>query len=171
MKNNKKYSKGFTLLELLVVISIIGVLTVILFASISSARAKGRDAQDITELKSVVNALNLYYSANGYYPSVASTLAPTYIPIIPTDIYYTGLNGPVGVCASYHIGVSLEKNNVVLNTDRDLTSTTLGFAGTGYSLCGGINGLNASSIRGDDTQSCKGTVIEPAGGKCFDLVP
>lgn len=169
-----KYTKGFTLLELLIVIVIIGLLSAIIMGALNSARASSRDSKDITELKSVVNALNLYFSANGYYPAVASTLTTpvAYIPSIPAGIYYTGLSGSGGQCASYHVGVSLEKNNVVLNTDRDLLSTTAGLVGTGYTnLCGNTNGLNASSIRGDDAQSCRGTAVEPAGGKCFDLVP
>ncbi|QQR76318.1 prepilin-type N-terminal cleavage/methylation domain-containing protein [Candidatus Nomurabacteria bacterium] len=167
-----KYTKGFTLLELLIVIVIIGLLSAIIMGALNSARANSRDSKDITELKSVVNALNLYFSTNGYYPAVATSLVPTYIPVMPSNIYYTGLSGSAGQCASYHVGVSLEKNNVVLNTDRDLLSTTAGLVGTGYTnLCGNTNGLNASSIRGDDAQSCKGTVVEPAGGKCFDLVP
>ncbi len=170
MKKYKNF-KGFTLLELLIVIAIIGIIASVIFASVSSARAGGRDTKKITELKSVVNALNLYFSANGYYPQTAATLSPTYIPSLPTGVYYIGLGGSGGQCSSYHIGTSLEKNNNVLQTDRDLTSTNTGLIGTGLNLCDNLNGLNSDSIRGDDTQSCKGTAIEPAGGKCYDLVP
>lgn len=168
MKNNK-YSKGFTLLELLIVIAIIGILAGIIFASVSSARAGGRDTKKITEVRSMVNAINIFYNTNGYYPQTAAALFPTYIPELPDNVYYIGLNGTASQCGSYHIGTTLEKNNVVLNTDKDFTSTSVGVSPG--NLCGNTTGFLADSIRGDDTQSCKGVAIEPAGGKCYDLVP
>ena len=59
---------GFTLVELLVVISIIGVLASVVFASINSARAKARDARRIADLRQIATALEFYYDANGQYP-------------------------------------------------------------------------------------------------------
>ncbi len=172
MKNNK-YFKGFTLLELLIVIAIIGILAGIIFASVSSARAAGRDTKKITEMKSMINAINIFYNTNGYYPQTSTSLVPIYIPELPDNVYYIGLNGAAPQCGSYHIGVTLEKNNVVLNNDKDFSSTNTGVLALvpPGNLCGNITGFNADSIRGDDIQSCKGTVVEPAGGKCYDLVP
>ncbi len=60
-------TKGFTLIELLVVIAIIGVLSGIVFSGINNARAKARDTQRIAEIRSIMNALELYRSTNGSY--------------------------------------------------------------------------------------------------------
>lgn len=60
---------GFTLVELLVVISIISLLSSIVFSSISSARSKARDARRITDMKQITTALYLYYDKNGFYPA------------------------------------------------------------------------------------------------------
>jgi type II secretion system protein G len=62
--------KGFTLIELLVVISIIGLLASVVLVSLNGARAKARDARRIADLHQMVVALELYYNANGFYPSV-----------------------------------------------------------------------------------------------------
>ena len=64
-----KSKKGFSLIELLVVISIIGVLAAILMMNLMGARERGRDAQRIQDLNSLKSALRLYYNDNNQlYP-------------------------------------------------------------------------------------------------------
>ena len=64
-----KSKKGFSLIELLVVISIIGVLEAILMMNLMGARERGRDAQRIQDLNSLKSALRLYYNDNNQlYP-------------------------------------------------------------------------------------------------------
>ena len=52
--------KGFTLIELLVVIAIIGVLASIALAALSSARAKGVDVKNISQVSSMRTQSNLW---------------------------------------------------------------------------------------------------------------
>lgn len=61
--------RGFTLLELLVVISIIGLLGTIGMAALSTSRQKARDAKRLVDMRQVQTALNLYYDENENYPS------------------------------------------------------------------------------------------------------
>jgi len=90
-------ARGFTIIELLTVIAIIGILASIVMASLSSSRSKGRDARGITDVKNIELALRLYYPDNGMYPlniyagtgsAPNSGLAPTYLPRVPTDPSY-----------------------------------------------------------------------------------
>jgi type II secretion system protein G len=60
---------GFTLVELLVVISIIGILASIGLVSFRSAQFRSRDAQRKSDMKQLTNALELFYSDHGRYPS------------------------------------------------------------------------------------------------------
>lgn len=53
-------TKAFTLLELLVVMSIIGILAVIAFPNFMSARQRARDAKKKSDLKQIQKALELY---------------------------------------------------------------------------------------------------------------
>lgn len=66
--SNFQFPKGFTLVELLVVISIMGILTVISLASFTSAQIKARDAQRKSDLEQTAKALMLYYSDTGTFP-------------------------------------------------------------------------------------------------------
>lgn len=124
----KTSERGFTLIELLVVIAIIGILSSVVLASLNSARAKGRDARRISDLKQIQLALELCYDAGNSctgggteYPDALSSLAPTYISVVPTDpqtgLAYgydnlTSSNGACsvagGVCSSYVLRATME---------------------------------------------------------------
>lgn len=64
----KKSQKGFTLIELIVVIGILGLAASIVLGALNSARAKSRDARRIADLQQIDNALGLLYSDKGYFP-------------------------------------------------------------------------------------------------------
>jgi prepilin-type N-terminal cleavage/methylation domain-containing protein len=66
---NKKNNEGFTLVELLVVISIIGLLSSFAVVSLNSARAKARDALRKGDMAQIRTALNLYYDDHTHYPT------------------------------------------------------------------------------------------------------
>ena len=65
-KQNKK--KGFTLIELLVVIAIIGILASVVLSSISSAKQSAVNVRKKAELKTVIEALQVYYWDTGTVP-------------------------------------------------------------------------------------------------------
>lgn len=60
--------KGFTLIELLVVVAIIGVLASLVLSRLSDVRAKTQDTRQLTRVKAMQQALELYYLDNGVYP-------------------------------------------------------------------------------------------------------
>jgi prepilin-type N-terminal cleavage/methylation domain-containing protein len=64
--------KGFTLIEILIVVAIIGLLTSIILVGLGSFRARGRDARRIADLRETQNGLELYFTKNGSYPDVAA---------------------------------------------------------------------------------------------------
>lgn len=85
---------GFSLIEILVVVTIIGVLMGVGFVSYSSVNKSSRDARRKADLEQIRAALEMYRSDVGTYPvntgpscSVAAfrtALAP-YLPTMPTD--------------------------------------------------------------------------------------
>ena len=62
-------NRGFTLIEILVVMSIIGVLSSIITVSLNSARDKARDASRISQIHEIQSALDMYFVNHGSYPS------------------------------------------------------------------------------------------------------
>ena len=64
----KKINRGFTLVELLVVISIIATLSTILFASFNDSREQARDKTRMADLKTLQLAVELYKAQNESYP-------------------------------------------------------------------------------------------------------
>ena len=70
--NKKNFQKAFTLLEILVVISIMGILIALGTAAFSTAQKKGRDARRREDLKSVQAAMEQYYSNYSGYPNGSS---------------------------------------------------------------------------------------------------
>lgn len=69
-----KYQKrlGFTLIELMVVISIIVAISSIVLTNINDSRKRSRDALRVQQAAQVQRALELFFSEHGRYPDVAN---------------------------------------------------------------------------------------------------
>lgn len=63
--------KGFTIVELLIVIVVIGILTLLVITTYGGIQAKARNNTRQTDLQSVQTQLEAFFSQNGYYPDLA----------------------------------------------------------------------------------------------------
>jgi prepilin-type N-terminal cleavage/methylation domain-containing protein len=105
---------AFTLVELLVVISIIGVLTAVLMMNLVGARERAKDTRTIQSLSNLKNALRMYYNDNNTYPLSLASLGSTYVSDLDTvGLGYTQLDGGNGfrITTMLEVGAGSEDEN------------------------------------------------------------
>jgi prepilin-type N-terminal cleavage/methylation domain-containing protein len=139
MPNLKRTSPGFSLLELLVVISIMGIIIAMLAVSFGTAQVKARDSKRRSDIKALQNAFEQYFAINTSYG--AASCAPMKDPsILPAGEPLDPLTGQAYTCfssaASYCVCASLEeKDQSKGNATDDATSSTCDYgAGDFYCL-------------------------------------
>lgn len=77
--------KGFTLIELIVVVTIIGILAGIAIVNVKYAQRKAREAALKDNLFTMRKAIDNFYADKQHYPGSLEELRPNYIRSIPKD--------------------------------------------------------------------------------------
>lgn len=89
MENKKRY-KGFTIIELLVVVSIIAVLAAIVLVNVASYINKGKDAAIRGNLSTILTNAAVYFDANGNYNTFCTNAYVTNPQNAASAAYGTG---------------------------------------------------------------------------------
>jgi len=185
------YKRGFTLVELVVVMAIIGILSGIIIASLDGARKSARDAKRVSDIKNIQLGLALYYSDNGRYPcqiyaNIANPACPNFLGVymstIPKDpagadySYASLVAGSVpgiGSCNGayrYHLGAALENTGTKFTEGEDYDLSTNGsgvytISSTSYVQCS--NSLNG--FHGNAAACAPGTYSSTNPDPCYDV--
>ena len=81
--------KGFSLVEIMIVVGIIALLAAIAIPNLTRAKLQSNDAVAKTSLKTISTALENYFSINNRYPSATTSLNGASPPYLNKD-YFTG---------------------------------------------------------------------------------
>ncbi len=173
-------SRAFTLIELLIVITIIGILAVALLPRITAGPAKARDAQRKADLAQISTALALYADDNnGSYPwgttytqgcisgatgqawatTVSATSIHTYMTTAtPTD---PKANNGATVCATGY-GIYETLNGFILVAKMESTTST--GAGLYLATLSTATKLGASTTASSNTNTVMNDASMTGGG-------
>lgn len=67
-----KQQKGFTIVELLIVIVVIGILATLVIVTFTGIQQKARNTKRQTDINAIQSHLEAYKATSGYYPSLAN---------------------------------------------------------------------------------------------------
>lgn len=104
--------KGFTLVELLMIIAIIGILSSVIVVGMGGSRAKSRDAVRVGDLKSLSYAAERYFSEYFEFPADIAYLDQYFTSSAPKDPKtkspYSYINYDIGGAHKYCLGAIME---------------------------------------------------------------
>jgi len=68
----KQQAKGFTIVELLIVIVVIGILAALVITTFTGIQQRARNTERETDIKAIHGQVEAYYAQNGRYPTMAN---------------------------------------------------------------------------------------------------
>jgi prepilin-type N-terminal cleavage/methylation domain-containing protein len=95
-----KSKSGFTIVELLIVIVVIGILAAIVIVAYSGVQQRARNSQTMSGVVAYQKALNMYATLNGSYPNTSGCLGAGY----PSNSCWVGPSG------NYNVNATLDTN-------------------------------------------------------------
>jgi general secretion pathway protein G len=81
----RRSQSGFTLIELIVVVTIVGILASVALINVRYATRKANEAALKDNLFTMRKAIDTYYGDKQHYPATLDALVPNYLRSIPKD--------------------------------------------------------------------------------------
>jgi prepilin-type N-terminal cleavage/methylation domain-containing protein len=92
----KEKSKGFTIVELLIVIVVIAILATLVIVTFTGIQQKARDSKRQTDVDALDSHLEAFYANNGYYPTITDLTSATWVSNNLKGLDPSALNDPKG---------------------------------------------------------------------------
>lgn len=114
LKEKGTSERGFTLVEMIVVVAVLGILVAIVVPALLNAMDRSRQRRSMADMANIARAGGMYQVDNGGFPPALVALQPDYLAVIPpSDAWGTGfVYTPAGDRRSYELR-SLGKDGAV----------------------------------------------------------
>lgn len=110
----KHKSKGFTIVELLIVIVIIAILATLVIVTFTGIQKKARDSQRQTDIIALDSHLEAFYAEHGFYPSYKDVTTASWVSANMKGLDPNALLAP-------------NSSTVLANTDPATATTTTSY--------------------------------------------
>ncbi|QQS69260.1 prepilin-type N-terminal cleavage/methylation domain-containing protein [Candidatus Saccharibacteria bacterium] len=104
-----KSKKGFTIVELLIVIVVIGILATLVIVTFTGIQQKGRNSQRQTDVKAIQSQVEAFFAQHGFYPTLADLQSATFVSTYLKGLPPEALKDPKGPTAN--IGGTTDSDN------------------------------------------------------------
>ena len=121
-----KKQKGFTLVELLIVIIIIGILATLVIVTFTGVQQKARDSKRQTDLNALDSHVEAFYAQYGFYPTLADLQTATFLSTYMKGFDPNALQDPKGSSGIAAAASSTSYGYVASGTNcTNTTATTM----------------------------------------------
>ena len=133
MKINNK-QQGFTIVELLIVIVVIGILAALVITTFTGIQQKARNTERQTDIKALHGQVEAYFAQNGKYPTLANLNDTTWRAANMKGLDAEALKDPRGTAQTlvaapaadaYAYAVLASDDTACDNTTKDCAKYTL----------------------------------------------
>lgn len=129
----KVKQQGFTIVELLIVIVVIGILAALVVTTFTGIQQRARNTERETDIKAIHGQVEAYYAQNGRYPTLANMNDATFRSANMKGLDTEALKDPKGTAATL---ADADGSNVYSYevTPSTCDNTATGGDCTGYTL-------------------------------------
>lgn len=128
---SRRTSKGFTIVELIVVIVVIAILAAITIVSYNSVRIKSENARTVANVKQYVDAITLYKVRTGSYPPAPNEGGKKVAMVC------LGTGYPAGTCGTISWKTTYESSTFMSELQRGSGADISNIVNAKYGVVGG----------------------------------
>jgi prepilin-type N-terminal cleavage/methylation domain-containing protein len=136
----KRKQSGFTIVELLIVIVVIGILAALVITTFSGVQKKARNTERQTDIKAIHGQLEAYFSQQNSYPAMSDVNDATWRSTNMKSLDGEALKDPKGTAETLSASPSGTSYGYAVTKDDGSACTTAANDCTKYTLTANLEG-------------------------------